>query len=83
MARFGIRVIETPIARLAGADGNLQAVHFNDGTVLPRTVLYFSPGQHQRSSLAEQLGCKFSDEDGCIHCDEKSATCVPGCLRRR
>jgi thioredoxin reductase len=53
-------------------------VRFKDGTFLPRDVLFFSPGQHQRSSLAEQLGCRFCDEDGCIQCDEKAATCIPG-----
>ena len=78
MKRCGVRVIETPIARLEGKGDELEGVRFTDGSFLPRTVLFFSPGQHQRSALAEQLGCKFCDEDGCIHCDEKAATCIPG-----
>ncbi len=78
MKRCGVRVIETPIARLEGEGDALNGVRFTDGTLLPRTVLFFSPGQHQRSPLGEQLGCKFCEEDGCIHCDEKAATCIPG-----
>lgn len=78
MARCGVRVSETPIARLEGTGDVLENVRFTDGTMIPRTVLFFSPGQHQRSPLAEQLGCKFCDEDGCIHCDETAATSIPG-----
>ena len=78
IARGGIRVIETPIARLEGKGDSLAGVRFTDGSFLPRTVLFFSPGQHQKSPLAEQLGCEFCPEDGCIRCDEKAATCVPG-----
>lgn len=76
--RAGMRVIETPIRRLEGEGEKLSGVRFTDDTVLPRTVLFFSPGQHQRSPLAEELGCEFCDEDGCIQCDEKAATCIPG-----
>lgn len=78
IARGGIRVIETPIARLEGEGDSLAGVRFTDGSFLPRTVLFFSPGQHQKSPLAERLGCEFCPEDGCIQCDEKAATCVPG-----
>jgi thioredoxin reductase len=78
MKRCGVRVIETLIARLEGEGDALHGVRFSDGSFLPRKALFFSPGQHQRSSLAEQLGCKFCEEDGCIHCDENAATCIPG-----
>jgi len=78
MNRCGVQVIETAIARLEGTGDVLEGVRFTDGTVLARTVLFFSPGQHQRSPLAEQLGCTFCEEDGCIHCDETAATGIPG-----
>ena len=78
MARGGIRVIETPIARLEGEGDNLTGVRFADDSFLPRTALFFSPGQYQKSPLAEQLGCKFCEEDGCVDCDEKAATSIPG-----
>jgi thioredoxin reductase len=76
--RGGIRVIEVPIARLEGEGDALAGVRFTDGSFIARTVLFFSPGQHQKSPLAEQLGCEFCDQDGCIQCDEKAGTCVAG-----
>ena len=62
--RGGIRVVETPIARLEGEDAALAGVRFTDGSFLARTALFFSPGQHQKSPLAEQLGCEFCEQDG-------------------
>jgi len=77
--RLGLRVVETPIARLEGTGDQLEGVRFTDGAVLPRKALFFSPAQRQRSRLAEQLGCKFCDEDSsCIHCSEDTSTTVPG-----
>ena len=76
--RANMRVIETPIARLEGSGDKLHGIRFTDGSFLGRTVLFFSPGQHQRSPLAEQLGCEFCEQDGCIQCGEDAATCVPG-----
>jgi thioredoxin reductase len=61
-----------------GKGDSLGGVRFADGSFLPRTVLFFSPGQHQKSPLAEQLGCEFCEEDSCIDCDERAATCIPG-----
>ncbi len=78
LERGGIRVIETPIARFEGTDDTLEGVRFTDGNSLARSVLFFSPGQHQRSPLAEELGCEFCEEDGCVQCDERAATCIPG-----
>lgn len=78
MKRGGVRVIETPIARLEGDGDMLSGVRFTDGAFLPRAVLFFAPGQQQRSPLAEQLGCEFCEEEGCIRCDEKAATSIPG-----
>ncbi len=78
LERGGIRVIEKPISKLEGTGDLLAGVRFADGAFLPRTTLFFSPGQHQKSPLAEQLGCEFCDEDNFIQCDEKAATCIPG-----
>ena len=76
--RLGIRVIETPISRLEGKGGKLEGIRFNDGNFLSRSALFFSPGQYQRSSLAEQLGCGFCEGDNCIQCGEDTATNIPG-----
>jgi thioredoxin reductase len=76
--RLGLRRIETPIERLEGAGDKLDGIRFRDGSFLPRAALFFSPGQHQRSHLAEQLGCDFCDESNCILCGEDTATNIPG-----
>jgi hypothetical protein len=39
---------------------------------------FFSPGQYQRSPLAEQLGCEFCEGNNCIQCGEDTATNIPG-----
>lgn len=72
-----IPVIEGAVKSLKGKGDALQGIRFKDGSFLRRTALFFSPGQHQRSSLAEQLGCKFCD-DCSIECGEHTETCVPG-----
>lgn len=78
MKRAGIVIIKRRIARLEGAGEELEGIRFADGSFLPRTALFFSPGQQPRSPFAEQLGCEFCEEDGCIQCGENAATSVPG-----
>jgi thioredoxin reductase len=78
LERAGIRIIETTVASFEGDGESLRAIRFTDSTVLPREVLYFYPGQVQKSPLAEQLGCELCPDDGCIRCDDKAATCIPG-----
>ena len=75
--RLGIRFIETPIALLEGAGDTLEGIRFIDGSFLPRSALFFSPGQYQRSPLAEQLGCEFCEGNN-IQCGEDTATNIPG-----
>jgi thioredoxin reductase len=77
MARCGIRIVDKSIQRLESRGEDLAGIRFSDGSFLPRKVMFFSPEQRQRSDLAKELGCKMAD-DGCIHCDEKAATCIPG-----
>jgi thioredoxin reductase len=76
--QLGIRIIETPIALLEGAGDKLEGIRFTDGSFLPRSALFFSPGQYQRSPLAEQLGCEFCEGSNCIQCGEDTATNIPG-----
>jgi thioredoxin reductase len=79
LERLAIRVIETAINRLEGADCELTGVRFADGSFLPRQALFFSPGQHQRSPFAEQLGLDVCEQDNCIQCDDGcTATNIPG-----
>lgn len=77
MKRGGIPVVEKEIKELKGHGDELEGVVFQDGTLLPRSALFFSPRQIQQSRLAEQLGCSFA-EDGSIKCGDGTETCVPG-----
>ena len=74
----GVSVREDPIARLEGIDGKLQRVVFGDGRSLERSALFFNTGQHQRSPLAEMLGCTYDDRGGIATEASDVATCVPG-----
>jgi len=78
LTRNEVEIIKTPIARLEGTGPNLEQIVFQDGSSNRRQALFFSPGQHQRSHLAEMLGCEFGDDDGCVKCGEDASTCVPG-----
>ena len=83
LERLDLRVNENAIKALEGDDGKLSGIRFKDGTVMPCEALFFSPRQHQRSSLAEELGCNFCEKDNCIEANEGSRTNVPGSLCRR
>ena len=75
---LGVRIVHQRIARLEGNGDDLEGIRFADETFLARKALFFSPGQFQRSALAEKLGCDFCNEDNCIQCGENTATSVPG-----
>ena len=77
LEKIGVRIYESPIAKLEGSNGRLQRIAFADGTTLPRHGLFFTTGQHLRSPVLSQLGCEF-DERGGVVCSEDCATSVPG-----
>lgn len=52
----GIAVRTARIRRLEGTGTQLERIVFTDGQVLPRSALFFTVGQHQRSSLFHLLG---------------------------
>ena len=74
----GVRIVEQPVAALEGTGNKLERICFRDGSEIPCGALFFSPGQHQHSHLAEMLGCEFCEVDGCVQCGENAATSVPG-----
>jgi thioredoxin reductase len=79
LAHFDVAVHEQPIARLEGDDdGHLQRIVLADGVVVERDTLFFNTGQHQRSALAEKLGCEFTERGGVQTHEHEVATCVPG-----
>ena len=74
----GIPVLDDPIARLEGTAGRLERIVFGDGRALDRAARFFNTGQHQRSPLAETLGCEFDANGGVCTRDYDVATSVPG-----
>jgi thioredoxin reductase len=78
LRRRSVLVVGKAIACLERDGDTLKGVRFKDGDFAGRSAIYFSPEQFQRSPLAEQLGCEFCEDDGCIQCGEDAATCIPG-----
>lgn len=74
---FSIRLVESPVVRVEGHDGQLERVFFADGQSVERDILFFHLGQKQRSTLAAELGCEISHEGG-AQTGERCETNVPG-----
>ena len=77
LAELSIPVREERIARLEGADGQLESIVFDNGEALPRRGMFFNTGQDQRCDLAARLGCEFTDR-GAVRTGEYEMTNVPG-----
>jgi thioredoxin reductase len=58
LSTLGARIVTQRIERLAGIDGQLQAIHFTDGSVLERDAMFVITHQRQSTSLAAQLDCE-------------------------
>jgi thioredoxin reductase len=77
LAHSGVKVREEHIVRLEGNERRLQRIVFASGAPLPRSALFFTTGQHQRSPLAEMLGAQFNDK-GAVDTGVCESTNVPG-----
>ncbi|MEO8189177.1 MAG: NAD(P)/FAD-dependent oxidoreductase [Acidobacteriota bacterium] len=77
LARLGIQIREERIVRLEGHDGRLRRIVFASGEPLERGAMFFKTRQHQRSQLAERLGCEFNDR-GTVRTDRLEGSNVPG-----
>jgi thioredoxin reductase len=73
----GIKLLSDRIARLAGSNGQLRRIVFEDGSSIPSDALFFDTPCRQQSSLAEHAGCRLM-RDGRVHCDESTETSMPG-----
>jgi len=73
----GIRVMTGRIRQLEGKKGMLQKIIFENGDSIERDAMFFSSGQFQRSGLAGQLGCRFSN-NGYIRTTRKQQTNING-----
>jgi thioredoxin reductase len=77
LSRKDIEIRENQVARLEGQDGQLERIVFADGDSLPRRAMFLCMGQHQGSSLARKLGCRFTSK-GAVNTGSCEATDVPG-----
>lgn len=78
LRRQGITVREEEIERLVGTpEGDLKHLLLKSGEKLVRKAVFIHAHQHQRSTIAEELGCNFS-EKGAILVDKDQQTSVRG-----
>jgi len=77
LQRNGIEVSSKRIARLQGSEGQLEAIVFRDGSVLPCEAMFFDLPSTEQSDLARSLGCQFARHGG-IKCGQYEAASVPG-----
>jgi thioredoxin reductase len=76
LERNQIRHRAERVVELAGTEGDLEAVVFEDGPPLPCDALFFKSEKHQRSPLAAMLGCAVDDDH--VELAGKQGTGVPG-----
>jgi thioredoxin reductase len=77
LARHAIPVREDRVRELVGHGHALERVIFQSGKPFDCRALFFSTGQRQRSSIAADLGCEFSDK-GTVLTGRCETTNVPG-----
>jgi thioredoxin reductase len=77
LSRAGIEIREERVVRLEGREGKLERIVFDEGPPLSRRALFVCSGHHQRSDLAEKLGCRFTSK-GAVDTGACEATNVPG-----
>ena len=77
LERHQIPVREERILRLEGTGGQLERVIFETGEPYVCRALFFSTGQRQRSAIAADFGCEFT-EKGAVLTGRCETTNVPG-----
>lgn len=73
----GISLCEEKIVELEGESGKLTNIVLENGQRISRNAMFFTTDQYQCSSIASQLGCKFTDK-GVVETDRFQQTNVPG-----
>ncbi len=72
-----IRIVETAVAELEHTKGQLQRIHFADGSAASIHALYAMPAFEQHCTIPQQLGCALTDE-GYLKVDAQQRTSIPG-----
>ncbi|HJE22719.1 MAG TPA: NAD(P)/FAD-dependent oxidoreductase [Methylorubrum populi] len=78
LARNGIRIVETAIARLEGDEARPTCLRFRDGTEIACAALFLMPFACSPSPLIAQLGCELDETRGVVPTREYEKTNVPG-----
>ncbi len=76
LTRLGLRIEERRIRALHGTHGQLESVELEDGTRVPRRMLFAAPVQRQ-TELVTRLGLAL-DAEGFVKVNERGETSVPG-----
>ena len=77
LRRFHIPVLTTPVTRLEGTDGQVEAAVLEDGTVERFGAMFFHIAYGPGCSIPAQLECR-ADEGGILEVDGNFETTVPG-----
>ena len=78
LRREKIAVREEPLARLIGSKaGGLRYLQFADGSKLERAALFLHAPQHQRTTLATDIGARLTSK-GAVWVDSNLQTSLPG-----
>jgi thioredoxin reductase len=73
----GVKVVQLPIARLQGTEGQLEKIVFTNGEEQPCDALFFVNGFNQQCDLAETFGCEMSKK-GVVVTNRLQQTNTPG-----
>lgn len=73
----GIKIVQLPIARLQGTEGQLEKIVFTNGEEQPCDALFFVNGFNQQCDLAETFGCEMSKK-GVVVTNRLQQTNTPG-----
>lgn len=73
----GIDIYSNKIEKFDHNRGYIKKIIFEDKSYVEADAIFFSTGQRQQSTLAKQLGCKFTSE-GNIKTNNKQQTGVEG-----
>lgn len=77
LTRYGIRVLELPIAALESTGDQLEAIRFIDGNSLSCDALFIRPKTTHNAPFARELGCSVNAQN-VVQVDVRGRTSVEG-----
>lgn len=77
LLKNGVRISETPAARVEGSDGRVERLVLADGSVIDCAAIFVGLTVSQRTPFAQVLGCALTG-NGLVQVDAAAQTTVPG-----